>query len=299
MLVVGCITTAMRPAIERWLLDHAEQATVADAGAFRVHFADPKSKEIVLRPDAVGRPEFAFDAVKAALRREPLPGDVLVLGDAGRGRSMADVASVEASVMARIRAFAGSVLIVILAASVFSGGRPLAFLVGEDNRYSNSKCQLALWFGAAMTVYLATLWLRLETAGPAFMHGIEVPTNVLLLSGASAFTLGAAKVLTVQKLTDGLAADPEHDPKPPADRPRLDDLVRNDRNGLDLGDLQMILITVVAVAVFLADAFFQSAVILQAATVTLPDVDTSLLAAFGISQAAYLGKKGAGAADGS
>jgi hypothetical protein len=82
--------------------------------------------------------------------------------------------------------------------------------------------------------------------------------------------------------------------KPPAAKAHiLRDLVQNDLGQADLGDFQMILITLVAVALFLTKAFSSMSEMSIIHDIYLPDVDTTLLSVFGIGQGAYLVKKAA------
>jgi len=108
-------------------------------------------------------------------------------------------------------------------------------------------------------------------------------TNLLALSGLSALSFGGARMIAQTKMGMG-------------DAPKahlLADLVCNDKGDADLGDFQMILITLTAVLIFLGKTYqFPGGLALQP-SVTLPDVDTALLSAFGLGQAAYLLKKGA------
>jgi ABC-type Co2+ transport system permease subunit len=172
-------------------------------------------------------------------------------------------------------------------------GAPQEFLIGTDNRYSNSQCQLALWFGAMATVYLAAVWLRIIYLGWDFVGGVGLTTNLVALTGLSAFTFGSAKVITAQKV-DTAAQAGHVDAKPPAASPNLlTDLVQNDSGKADLGDFQMILITLAAVTIFVVSAFNFLGSLELATQVTLPDIDTTLLSAFGLGQGAYLIKKGA------
>src|SRR6185437_12634213 len=126
--------------------------------------------------------------------------------------------------------------------------QPTRFLLGVDNRYSNSQCQLALWFGAVATVYVAAIALRIIYLGWDFVGGIGLTQNLFVLTGLSAFTFGGAKVITAKKTApqqDGSA------PKPPAARPNLlTDLIQNDRGTADLGDFEMILVALAAVVIF-------------------------------------------------
>jgi hypothetical protein len=162
---------------------------------------------------------------------------------------------------------------------------PLAFLVGVDNRYSNSQTQMALWFATLATVYAGTVVLRIWSLGFDYVGGVSIPENLLLLSGLSAFTFGGAKVVTVQK-TESAGED-----KPKATAPRLADLVQNDDKEADLGDFQMIFITFAAVGIFSVSAFHFLGRLSLLGGVTLPDVDSTLLGGFALGQGAYLFNK--------
>jgi len=187
-----------------------------------------------------------------------------------------------------------------------TGFHPLRLIVGEDNRYSNSKFQMALWFTLLITSYIAAFWLRAWHAGPMFLGGIDIPQNLLLLSGLSVLTFGAAKGITTSKVTDAVAAG-QTNAKAPGTNPRLFfDLTHTDelsstggggvaRQGkLDLGDFQMLVVTLLAVVVYLSIVFHFLGAIARVTRVTLPDVDTTILASFGLGQGAYLVKKAVG-----
>jgi len=195
--------------------------------------------------------------------------------------------------LSRFIAMALSLALVCGLAATMVGGSPLAFLIGVDNRYSNSQTQLALWFAALATAYLATVALRFLCLGADYIGGVGITENLLALTGLSALSFGGAKVITTQKIEN--ATQPNQPaPKPPAAQPHLlTDLVQNDHQHADLGDFQMILITLGAVGVFVVTTFHFLGELQLAAQVTLPDVDTTLLASFGIGQGAYLTKKAA------
>ncbi len=258
-----------------------------------------------------------------------------------------------------------SALLVLAAATVAVWGRPWEFLVGADNRYSNSKCQLAIWFGTAMTFYVATVILRVMYLGWDYLDGVSLTANVMSLTGLSALTFGAAKAVTAQKVVTaatensvavgkeaGLAAAaagvPQsvvdqvsqavastdtsnavavvnsalaplganvvttvakataqavaRQPSPKAPKtPDVDngepnlitDLFQNNKGDVDIGDFQMIFVALTAVVIFGLACFHSLGTIQYLAHVSLPDVDNSLLAGFGIGQGAYLVKKAA------
>ncbi len=104
----------------------------------------------------------------------------------------------------------------------------------------------------------------------------------------SAFSFAAARGITAYKAPPGSNAKPTGAPTFPGD------LVRNDEGNVDLGDLQMLIITLLAAGVYLLQVFHFLGSIQLLKVVTLPDVDTTILGLFGLGQGAYLVKKGAG-----
>lgn len=60
----------------------------------------------------------------------------------------------------RISTLAVAIVLLVSVAALVTRGKPRNFLIGVDNRYSNSQCQLALWFATVMTIYLSILILR-------------------------------------------------------------------------------------------------------------------------------------------
>jgi hypothetical protein len=234
---------------------------------------------------------------------------------------------------------AGAILGVLLASGVacflltllFSQGRPTQLIISEDNRYSNSRFQMALWFFVLITTYVAALLLRVCQLGWDFTGGVNIPSNLLLLSGMSALTFAGAKGITESKLAAKQAAgEPAPEVKPRAPKPNfLLDLTHTDYGPpvpaqpevpaqaavgnqpaapghpavpaqdpgprqFDFGDFQMLIVTLIAVATYvvLVTNFFGR--VEYSKIVSLPDVDTTLLAAFGLGQGAYLTKKAVG-----
>ena len=90
--------------------------------------------------------------------------------------------------------------VIWLAAYAATSGHVSKLLIGQDERYSNSKSQLAFWFGAVMVVYLTTLMLRVHVWGWDSLGGVGITTNLLALTGLSALTMGAAKAVTTTKV---------------------------------------------------------------------------------------------------
>ncbi|MGO8792037.1 MAG: hypothetical protein ACLQVL_32255 [Terriglobia bacterium] len=177
---------------------------------------------------------------------------------------------------------------------LLSGFHPQKLIVGEDGRFSNSKFQTVLWFGVLISAYLATLWLRVHELGGDMLGGVNIPQNLLLLSGMSAVTYTAAKGITVSKIQNAVAAGAVNI-KPCAAVARFwADLTSNDSNQFDLGDFQMLVMTFLAVGTFLALILHFLGSLEARTIVDLPDVDTTILASFGLGHGAYLTKKAVG-----
>jgi hypothetical protein len=181
-----------------------------------------------------------------------------------------------------------------LIAGAATSWQPQRFIVGVDNRYSNSQTQIVLWFGAVAVVYLSAVVLRLFYLGSDFIGGVSLPEHLIELSALSALTFGGAKAITVQKIATAQLAAPNTDVKPSAARSNVfRDLFTNDKGEADFGDFQMILITCAAAAIFLLSAAHFFGLLMLDNPTTLPDVDSTLLAGFGVGQGAYLVKKAA------
>lgn len=238
--------------------------------------------------------------------------------------------TVAVDTVTRIWIFLASAAICFLIYWLMSGLHPFKLILGEDGRYSNSKFQIAVWFAILITTYMAMLWLRALELGWDFWGGINIPQNLLLISGMSAVTYGAAKGITTAKVAEAKQqgnADPKNSAN--AEASLLGNLTQNDgaahvagppgggvavaavaapgggvavaapvpaghaakSPSIDLGDFQMLVITLLAVCVYLVLVFHFAAVLTKAGVITLPDVDTTILATFGLGHGAYLTKK--------
>lgn len=247
------------------------------------------------------------DAALRARLKQFHPGDhIRVDAQNGELKDIRGAWSVAVDPMTRYVVFAISALLLLAIASILGRGSPLKFVVGQDNRYSNSKFQMALWFWILLSSYLAVFVLRIWSAGLDFIGGINIPQNLLLLSGLSAVTYAGAKAITTAKVdaaanpvaAPGAVAQPVPNPnaKPagPEGGERFLDLVQNDFGKLDFGDFQMLVVTLVAVGTYLVLIFHLLEKVEFVKTITLPDLDTTLLASFGLGQGAYLTKKAVG-----
>ena len=133
--------------------------------------------------------------------------------------------------------------------------------------------------------------------------GIAITANVLSMTGLSGLTFAGAKMIAVSKNGGNLPA-----PAPPANAAPapagthkqkarepdwLRDLFTNDQGDLDFGDFQMILIVWISVIIYVVSAYITLGNLPLQQHVSLPDVDGSLLAGFGVGQGSYLAKKAA------
>jgi hypothetical protein len=168
-----------------------------------------------------------------------------------------------------------------------------SLIMGEDGRYSNSKFQAVAWFSVLIVFYTANVILRGARLGVDLM-GVSIPQNLLLLSGLSAFSFAAAKGITTAKVQDAVAKGAVAPKGGAGSRGLLVDLTTNDLNQLDLGDFQMLVIVLIAVVYYLVLASTKLGALDATANPLLPDVDTTILASFGLGQGTYLIKKAVG-----
>src|SRR5260370_27114036 len=80
------------------------------------------------------------------------------------------------------------------------------FFIGQDNRYSNSKCQISLWFGVLITSYIAAVFFRAWYGGGAFIGNVNIPAHLAEISGLSALTFAVSKGITQSKAAAASAA---------------------------------------------------------------------------------------------
>lgn len=259
-----------------------ETATVSgiDAAHKQIHLIPAGKTEIVaVAPNVDLQTVAVGDRVDVTLG----PGakvDALTVTGIAVGRSRAAVT------------YVAMFLVIVALAAMVTGGRPREFIVGADRRYSNSKTQIAFWFGAVMAAYFATVVLRVWAGGWGTLGGVDIPANLLVISGLSALSYGGAKAITTQKVDNMVAAGKPSSKTKAATGPSIaSDLFLNDLGEADIGDFQMILITAAAIVIFALSAIHYLAVVDIAPTTTLPDVDTTLLSGFGLGQGAYLVKK--------
>ena len=181
-------------------------------------------------------------------------------------------------------------------------GQLYGLVLGQDNRYSNSKFQMAAWFGILIASYIATFYMRWQYGEGASVGGINIPPDLAAVSGISALTLGGAKAITTSKHNAAVAAGDTgkvsgRDPSFPFDLFHSDKPAHNP--AVDFGDFQMVIVTMLAIVTYIVQIFYflgTTASFLPSLgkPVSLPDVDLTILATFGLGQGAYLTKKYAG-----
>ncbi|WGG53310.1 hypothetical protein [Rugamonas sp. DEMB1] len=183
----------------------------------------------------------------------------------------------------------GAAGLLFLMALLLTGFHPARLILGVDNRYSTSQLQTVLWFWVVISAYMALVFHRMASAGWSYVGGVDIPSNLLILSGVSVLTFTGAKLISRSKAADADAPRPQA-----AAAPRPADLVQDNARRTDLGDFQMVVITALAVLIYAVSTVEFMERIEFRRVVTMPDVDATLLAIFTLGQAAYLGKKAAG-----
>ena len=223
------------------------------------------------------------------------------LVEVGKGEAADTVTAlgVRATRGVRIGFMSGIAAALLLVVALLTGGRLRQLALGQDGRYSKSKCQALAWFSVLIVSYLSTLAMRWWAGGAIQAGGVGVPQNLLLLSGLSALTFVSAKAITQSKLERAEVRARERGESAPQlkSAPRRarfpGDLVNDDFDTIDLGDLQMIVVTLIAVILYGMRVFVCLGRIELGCAASLPDVDTALLGGFAIGQGAYLAKKAA------
>lgn len=180
-------------------------------------------------------------------------------------------------------------LLLIFLSYVLLRGKLKCLIVGEDNLYSKSKLQIAVWFFVLITTYISVFVIRYYYSDYNLIGGITIPSNLLLLSGLSALTFGAAKGLALANINKGFKKIDST-----GNTPKFADFFQDDNGNVDLGDFQLIVITFLAVAIYIVQVFAFLEVVQLSRFVTLPDVDSALLTVVGLGHGSYLVKKAVG-----
>jgi hypothetical protein len=154
---------------------------------------------------------------------------------------------------------------------------------GADKRLSLSKFQFLLWFIVLLYSYIVLYIVRYQAGDASPIN--QIPSNLLILTGASAGTMLAAKGITSSYVQNGsISKTPEDDPT----KSNLTNLVNDDDNISDLSKIQMLTWTLVAIGIYLLSALPASVANYKDGLI---DIDTSLMVLMGLSQGTYLGKK--------
>ena len=102
--------------------------------------------------------------------------------------------------------------------------------------------------------------------------------------------ISGAKNITVKKAADARASGIAP-VKRSGDSSFFGDLLKDDDGTFDLGDYQMIVITLIAMLSYVLVTLHFLSRLEQRVAITLPDVDSIMLGLFGVGQGAYLTKK--------
>ncbi len=172
--------------------------------------------------------------------------------------------------------FAGFAILLILWLAIgFGATFNLAKIVrGEDGRPSTSKLQVFLWTAVVVFGYIA-IYVAQVQAGQIMPPSI--PNNVLIAMGVSVATAVAAKSITVKSIAAG-------NTKPAGS---LGGILEDDSGNPDLSKIQLMVWTLIAIAVYLCNAHH----FIAAPTNKLPDIDPTLMILMGLGHAGYLGTK--------
>jgi hypothetical protein len=228
------------------------------------------------------------------------PGDIVSLAYKEGDATRVDSVAIQATHHERLLALGSMALLLFTASGVAlwcARGNVLALrelFVGSDRRLSNSKSQAVFWFFILLTSYLGFTCLRVAKGGFDFVGGISIPSNLLLLSGFSAFTYVGSKAITQAQVN----RDPNSKPAAAEGTASLADYVTDDEGNTDFGDFQMSAITLLAGTIFFLQIFNYMGTVYLSRNVEMPDVDPTILSLFGLSQGGYLAKKAAQATGG-
>jgi len=153
---------------------------------------------------------------------------------------------------------------------------------GADGRASTSKAQWLAWLTVIFYGYLVLTWLRWRAGAPLVIT--NVPVNLLTVLGFSTGTAVSAKAITGSYVRAGKTA------KAAAGTTGAKGGLLSDDSGVpDVGKVQMVAFTVLAIAIYLVNLWRSTSP--GHFTGAMPDIDSSLLVLMGISQGGYVGKK--------
>lgn len=164
------------------------------------------------------------------------------------------------------------------------GNNPLEIVTGADGRPSTSKLQIFVWTIVVVFAYVA---LQVHRFSFGFYNGLPngIPQNVAIALGLSATTWVTAKAITSSQDKNG-TVNKNHRPAA-----GIGAIFQDDAGYPDLGKVQLLVWTVIALAVFLTQVIHQLHVQPTKDTGGMPDIDNTLMILMGLGQGAYLGKK--------
>jgi len=162
-----------------------------------------------------------------------------------------------------------------------------ALFKGADGIPSTSKFQWLIWLVSILFAYIALWVLRAKQGDWGAIQNI--PKNVLVVLGLSSVTMATAKGVTgaYARSNPTMKSTPE---RQATDAALPGGLLKDDDGVPELAKIQMVGFTIIAVGIFLATVIHEIADG-NAAHLSLPDIDATLLALMGISQGGYLAKK--------
>jgi hypothetical protein len=182
---------------------------------------------------------------------------------------------------------------------------PWALVIGEDGRPSTSKFQMLVWTAAVVFAFLAIYEIRFSSG---FGEDLPAtPTNLLIAMGISVVTTVSAKAIAVNSQSDAAAAvavvPTAVAAAPPAAPilPNQGGIFTDDAGRPDIGKVQVVLWTVIAVGVFLSNVFvlihspgsphIDPRTNVATFPLGLPDISQTLMILMGLGHGAYIGKK--------
>jgi hypothetical protein len=202
----------------------------------------------------------------------------------------------------------GGLLVFWIILLIATKKHPWSLVMGEDGRRSTSKFQMLVWTAAVVFAFLAIYSIRLKNGSQELP---TVPSNLLIAMGISVVTAVSAKGIAVssQNKTDddneakaaAAALAGIQLPARPKVSPGKSGIFADDTGAPDLGKVQVVLWTAIAVGVFLYQVFELincptccPAGVKSPCTVGnlgLPDIDRTLMVLMGLGHGAYIGKK--------
>lgn len=153
---------------------------------------------------------------------------------------------------------------------------------GSDGHPSTSKLQWFIWTVVVLFAYVVIYAARIYDGNIALIT--DIPQNLLIAMGFSITSMVAAKGITASYVANGQLSKPQVDPETTG----LGSVVQDDLGVPDLGKIQVMAWTIIAVVSYLIRVAEE---IHAGSPVNLPDIDPALMVLMGLGHGAYLGKK--------